>query len=195
MSINYKNDDSFFTVIVPIGSPYHVWDIFKWFLNDPIAKFRAIRDHEAEEKKFTLKEINDFYPGIKTTALVMNPWARAVYNYKDILSRPEDYRERVKSLYPSMDLSSFDKFVISNSKLNIPQQSHWLVNGSNKAEYLLRVENINEDFKPIQDYFFSTTPLGKDDYIVEYKDHYSSKTKRIIEESFAEDIENFKYTF
>lgn len=197
MSATYKTDNSTFYVLAPMRCVYSTWFIYKWFFLDPAARFRAVRDHEGEECKFTLSEITDLYPTVKTIGMVMDPWARAVYSYKEVIDpkKPDTYRERIKTSYPGIDISTFTKFVMSLSKFPMLPQSHWLYNGNEAVDYVLRVEHINNDFNPIKQYFCSDTELGLKDYNVGYKSHFTSATKDIIQKIFEEDIDNFKYTF
>jgi hypothetical protein len=197
MTATYKTDDSFFYVVAPMRCAYSPWFVYKWFFHDGVGRFRAVRDQEAEESKFTLADIEDLYPGVKSIGLVMDPWARAVYAYKEVIDpkKPEAYRDRVKANYPGIDLSSFTKFIMSLTKFPMLPQRHWLYNGDKPVDYLLRVEHINEDFKPIQDYFCSTVPLGLKDYDIGYKSYFTKSTREIIQKIFAEDIDSFGYTF
>ena len=50
--MNYKTDDSFFTVILPIRTPLKYWDIYKWAETDTNAVFRFIRDYEIEQDRY-----------------------------------------------------------------------------------------------------------------------------------------------
>ena len=74
-------------------------------------------------------------------------------------------------------------------------QSTWLSYNNTQADYILRVENLNEDFKPLQQYFETDAPLGVDDFKINYKQHYTSTTRDIIEKYFKEDIELYEYGF
>jgi hypothetical protein len=83
MHLTYKTDDSFFTVLM-IPGDFHRASIFKWIEQSSQAKFRFIRDHEIEADYLNLHQIDDIYPGIKTIAIVTNPWLRVVRAYKTI---------------------------------------------------------------------------------------------------------------
>jgi hypothetical protein len=197
MTTTYKTDDSFFYALSPMRCVYSPWFVYHWFFADPVGRFRAVRDQEGEEHKFTLAEVDDLYPGVKSIGLVMDPWARAVFTYKDIVDskKPDGYRERIKLAYPGINLDSFNKFVVSLSNFPMLPQRHWLYNGDKPVDYVLRVEQINEDFKPIQEYFCSTIPLGLADFSIGYKSYFNKTTKNLVQQIFAEDIDAFGYTF
>jgi hypothetical protein len=74
-------------------------------------------------------------------------------------------------------------------------QSTWLSYNNIQADYILRVEHLNEDFKSLQQYFETDVPLGVDDFTIDYKQHYTPTTKNIIEKYFKEDIDRFGYEF
>ena len=47
--MNYKNDDSFFTTVLPPFVCFG-WSVKSWLLDDDAAKFRYIRDYEIESE-------------------------------------------------------------------------------------------------------------------------------------------------
>ena len=203
--MNYKNDDSFFTVILPIRTPLKYWDIYKWAEKDPNAVFRFIRDVEIEEDRLTIKEVNELYPGVKVIGAVANPWARALWAYNITIDPPVGYPgvEQVSKYFKNIDFTSFDAYLNSVEQCEIintkahptTPQSTWLNYDGINVDYVLRVEHLNEDFKFLQEYFETDAPLGVDDFKINYKQYYTSTTKNIIEKYFKKDIELYGYEF
>ena len=68
-------------------------------------------------------------------------------------------------------------------------------------KYLLKLENIEQDFKILQDYFNSTEPLKiRDNYFIdlrsiEYQSMYNTESQNIVKKIFEKDIDRFEYTF
>jgi len=203
--MNYKTDDSFFTVVLPIRVPIKFWDIYKWAEKDPNAVFRFIRDFEIEDDRLTLKDVNEIYAGVKVIGAVANPWARALWAYNITMNPPAGYPgvEQVSKHFKNIDFTSFDAYLNSMEQCELldtkthptTPQSTWLSYNNTQADYILRVENLNEDFKPLQQYFETDAPLGVDDFKINYKQHYTSTTRDIIEKYFKEDIELYEYGF
>ena len=203
--MNHNTDSSFFTVILPIRTPLKYWDIYKWAEKDTNAIFRFIRDFEIEEDRLTLKDVNEMYPGVKVVGAVTNPWARALWAYNMTIDPPEGYPgvAEVSKHFKNIDFSSFDAYLNSIEQCEMidakthptTQQSTWLSYDNNQADYILRVENLNEDFKLLQHYFESDISLDVDDFVIDYKQHYTPTTRNIIEKYFKEDIELYGYEF
>ena len=203
--MNYKTDDSFFTVVLPIRNPIKCWDIYKWANEDANAVFRFIRDTEIEESRLTLKEVNEIYPGVKVIGAVVNPWARALWAYNMTINPPERHPgvAEVSKYFKNIDFTSFDAYVNSLEHCELidtrvhpsTPQSHWLSYNNTQSDYILRAENLNEDFKPLQEYFKTDKPLGIDNFTIDYKQHYTTTTKNLIEKYFKEDIDRFEYEF
>ena len=82
--MNYKDDDSFFTTVFP-PFVYYGWNVKSWLLENENAKYRYIRDYEIEQEFWNVEQINEVYEGIKTIAIVVNPWARTYYVYQQLL--------------------------------------------------------------------------------------------------------------
>lgn len=203
--MNHNTDSSFFTVILPMRTPIQFWDIYSWAEKAPAAIFRFIRDFEVEQDRLTLKEVNEIYPGVKTVGAVANPWARALWAYNITVNPPKGYPgvAEVSKYFKNIDFTSFDAYLNSMEQCELldtkthptTPQSTWLSHDNIQVDYLLRVEHLDEDFKPLQQYFESDIPLDVDNFTIDYKQHYTSTTKNIIEKYFKEDIDRFGYEF
>lgn len=203
----YKTDDSFFTCLVTPGN-LHRLAIFKWFENISQAKFRFIRDQEIETEYFNLQQIDDIYPGIKTIAVVTNPWRRAVQSYTDTCKFRAENRDIPATVF-DFNLDNFDSFVYSLTTLPSSSkywftpttpQVDWLQykqedNTTKEVDFILRAEKIDEDFKIIQNYFCTDTPLILKDKVVPYRKFYNQETRDIISNLAAADIKRFGYKF
>lgn len=206
MSLTYKNDNSFFTVVVP---PYvhYGWPVREWLIKNTISKFRYIRDSESELDFWSLQQNNQYYPETKTIGIVANPYLRAVLCYKHFCKvKNSDVilnSKLKKSDLEIFDLSSFKSFVGSLPKAEDTIGDYWFTaktpltvwfnDTENPITYLLKAETIQEDFQAIRDYFCSSDNLNINPLSDEYKDFYTTKTKKIIRNLFAEDFETFGY--
>lgn len=205
MTQTFKNDDSFFTVAMPTRSPIRFWDIYKWVEQDANAKFRFIRDLEIEQDRLTVEEIESIYPGVKTVGIVTNPWSRAAWSYAMSINPPEGYPgiSEIQKQFEGLDFSSFERYLetivtckaITNKYHPTKNQSYWLHGSNRTVDFILKAETVNEDFKQIQDYFCTERPLGIENFVFDYRPHYSEKSKSIIEDIFADDIERYDYSF
>ena len=204
MSLTYKTDTSFFSYIAPIGTNPNLYAIFKWFQDVDQAKFRFIKDIDIEYQKMTLKEVDDLYPDVKIIAVVNNPWARVYRFYKDFSENSG--RNSIEKLIEVHDfkLDSFESFVLNlpNAKKNpdswfgpITPQCEWVQYGDRQADFLFKEESLEEDFKVIQDYFCTNIPLTLRHGTVDYKEHFTTEMKQVVEELFKADIEKFGYSF
>jgi hypothetical protein len=201
-SLTYKTDDSFFTVVIPPRCAYGFWTFHQWFQQNSTARFRVIRDSEVEEDRLTLAQIDDIYPGIKTLGVVMNPWARAYYSYKQSILNVES-QKIISQRYKGVDFSSFDNYIPSLLNCTTDDtvlhpttnQLHWVSKDGKLTDYLIRIEHIHKDFKPLQDYFCTDIPLTLPKKPPSYKKFYNETTKEIVATVFKEDIERFNYKF
>ena len=70
-----------------------------------------------------------------------------------------------------------------------------------EADYILKMETIEDDFKVLQDYFCSVEPLTpRDNYFIdlrsiEYRSIYNTETQNIVKKLFEKDIDRFEYIF
>ena len=203
--ITYLNDDSFFTNIHFPGQ-MGWYTLEKWIRSHHIPQFRIILDQEADSDALNLKDKLELYPGIKTFANIVNPWARALYSYNLL---HEDNVQNGESFFSQhFDLSSFEAFVLSWSDVKLEDrwyslstpQADWIEyideNGDLKTvDYLLRFEHLDQDFKVLQDYFQVDEGLIHIETCPDYRSQYSTEMKNKIEMMFYKDVERFGYKF
>jgi hypothetical protein len=204
MSLNYKTDTSFFSYVAPIGSNPSLYSIFHWFRDVDHAKFRFIKDKDIEDKKLTLKEVDELYPEVKIIAVVNNPWIR-IYNFYKDFTKDLD-KDHIKELIEIYDfrLDSFESFVLNlpNAKNNpnswfgpTTPQCEWVKYDDRRADYLFKEESLVEDFKVIQGYFCTDVPLELQNNTQDYKEHFTDEMRKVVEELFKADIDEFGYVF
>jgi|APGre2960657423_1045063.scaffolds.fasta_scaffold43219_3 hypothetical protein len=139
-------------------------------------------------------------PAPITFTVVRNPWDRVVSMYVFIKLHipqiifiqlytpvliPKDFNDFVLNI---MKISNF-----GGKKISTPQV-RWIEPG---VTHLLRFENLEKDFKTIQDIFQCYEPLGMLNKIEHdhYRTYYNDETQQVIAEMFKEDIEAFGYEF
>ncbi len=202
----YLEDDSFFTNI-HIPGQFGWSTLIGWITTKNVPCFRVIYDQEADTDFLNIKERLDLYPGIKTFATVMNPWARAALCYEHLMLAKDNGIDHPFLRY--FDCTSFESFVLSwpeaqyeNSwfKLSTPQ-IEWLEyiddNGEVKtADYIWRAEHLDEEFKTFQKYFdLEDAPLIHLEKYPVYKHLFSVEMIQHIEKLFYKDVDRFGYKF
>ena len=201
MTITYKTDNSFFTHIPIPMSWYGVWEVRYWFqtLGGYAAKYRMIADEELDDDRRDLKYRDEYYPGTRVIGIVMNPWARIRSLYVDLQKNNDPRADR--------DFTEFVKFIPKTKDMKfdhwwhpLDQQIRWLeyqhADGTTRTDdYIFHVEQLDDEFKAIQDYFECHMPLQWLEPLPEYKEFYNEETKAIVAELFAEDIARLGYTF
>jgi hypothetical protein len=130
----------------------------------------------------TVKELHAIWPVTFSFASVRNPWARIVSFYFFYKQTKED---------PNFDLS-FDQTVDYLCKNNT--QLSYI---DTTTKIILRTESLNEDFKQIQDLTECYEPLPYINQTThdDYCSYYNTQLKELVAQAFAQDIEQFKYTF
>ena len=209
MTKTYKNDDSFFTCLYAPGS-LHRWTVRSWFEDVKYPMFRFIRDLDVEQQYLNLQQVHEIYPGISTITVVVNPWRRVSHAYNTMVNQKlaEDRSRNIPANTFEFNIDNFESFVFNIPKAPADSkfwftpttpQVRWCeyeIDGAKETvTHILRDEHMIEDFKPIQDYFVSNTPLTLQEELPEYQEFYNSSTKQRVAEIFAEDIERFGYTF
>ncbi len=199
--ISYKNDFSFFGYLNTPGCWAYIHSekgLISWFDSEPNAQFRLIVDLEAEDDCLTFEQLQDLYPGIKTIAIVINPWRKLAFIYKELTKAKLEN----KNLGNDLDQYDFTDFKSFLSQIDKPigkkwcsfqtPQSKWLEN-ANDLLHIVRDDYIEEDFKVIQEYFESEVPFDVE--LFDYKSFYDEETKQLVEEKCKEDIEKFNFKF
>jgi hypothetical protein len=197
--MNYKEDDSFFTTVLPPFICFG-WSVKSWLLDNDAAKFRYIRDYEIESEFWNVAQVNEVYPGIKTIAIVINPWARMYYAYQQLLEMKSLEDPRLGDL-SQLELDSFTKFIKNLPPTSSKIGSFWfsittpICKWIENADYILIDTSLQQDFRTIQDYFLSDSELVVTKELPNYKEFYNNTTREIVATVFKEDIARFGYEF
>lgn len=144
-----------------------------------------------------------------TFCVVRNPWDYCVswYTFKiyiaktyiDILTKqpelinPKRKKYRLEHHQNQLERlnNGFDWWV---RQTNVAKQSKYAKN----VDYFCRLENLDEDFKVIQNKLNCYEPLpliNKTPNRTNYKDYYTPETIEIVREKFQEDIEFLNYEY
>jgi hypothetical protein len=135
-------------------------------------------------------------------AIVRNPFDRAVSMFQFAKEN------KLGDLYNYSNDIAFEDFCeimeenhANNTKdfLGTHQQIEWL-NGAFQPNFILRFENLKNDFKEMLDaceikHITADIPHENSSKRSDHKDYYNSKTKKIIEKVFEKDIDTFKYLY
>jgi hypothetical protein len=195
----YQNDSSFFGYVNIAGNLEICGTaILEWFQTEPHAQFRLIVDNEIHEEFSPFSTIQDIYPGIITVAWVANPWRRLV-NIFEIMQTLYQTKQKLNiTKNINFENFTFDSFLkqldadVDQWFLLSTPQSRWLDN-PNEFLHIIRDEFIEEDMKPIQDYFQSDKLVSLT--LLPYREYYTEETKKFVEDLFKEDIERFNFKF
>jgi hypothetical protein len=207
--MTYQDDDSFFNFISIIKVPTGKKQLFEWLLDYEASKFRLILDKEADKDFLNMKQREELYPGIKSISIVMNPWKRAYISYEELRKKANEtndikfeifkldtFESYLYQIFNNLELSDFIPNVWFNFRT---QQKDWVtydLNGSiKKAAHILRLEYINDDIKPLQDYFMNGRNLDIFDPNLDYRDYYNKRSIDLVANVFKDDIEMFDYKF
>lgn len=178
-----------FTIItVPSFDSGYVPNLIQWFRAEPKTSHKLLLDNQCLTQSLMLEQVHALYPGIKTIGVVTDPWDRMINAY---------------SKYRGTRALSFDTFIENLDKfqnLTIPQTRYlqYSDNGNTvTADFIFKNENLVEEFKILQKFFNSSIALEgiAPPKTAIYRKFYSAKTRKIVEDLFHEDIENFGYRF
>jgi Sulfotransferase family len=158
--------------------------------------------------------------------IVRNPWDRMISIYYFLYKKMQ--KNQVfddNGLYPNEieikfitdnfiiddNIIDFKTFVTNIEKITeknpilpgywfnfLTEQCEWLSNTN--PDILIKLENIEQDFKKIQEIFDIYIPFyhrnkSRPAQVVNYIDYYDAKTRDIIGKHFKNDIEQFGYKF
>jgi hypothetical protein len=142
-------------------------------------------------------------------AVVRNPWDRLVSMYTYMMGiyqrgesdhTVEDFRNLL--IRADGSYNSFLEFLQVFS--NMPYSPSIITARSPMSDYLrggvdlvIRYENLNAEFAPLQKMFNCYTPLPRLRSSVHnnYSSYYDTQTKDLVAKLFTEDIDTWEYTF
>jgi len=165
--------------------------IAQWLENNKLGHVAHIRPMHTHPQSF--KQFN--FPVEWSFCVVRNPWERWVswwYFWKVMAKRIDHSFEEYTEKYFTDQYKGFEGGQYGS---NIPQ-----VHYSRYVHEVLRYENLQEDFKKVQDKFNVHAPLEKTANISQGKLHYSYyyTTPRLVDlvsEYYKEDIAEFGYSY
>ena len=135
-----------------------------------------------------------------TFTVVRNPYDRAVSQF-EYARLNNDCNIRTQNI-------SFDEWIKLTYKEKRPffrkagqkffsTQKEWLLNKNGKIDidYIVRIENLIDDYKVVQDIIGikEKLPYLNKTERKSYKKYYSKESKKIIEDYFRDDFEEFNY--
>ena len=120
--------------------------------------------------------------------VIRNPWDRVVSMYFHNCK----YLKNFNTNFDNFVLYEMKTMFVGGQTLSTPQ-IRWTEN----VTHLLRFENLEKDFKIIQDIFqcYEPLPLKKKSNREHYRTYYKEETRQAVAEMFKEDIEAFGYEF
>ncbi|WP_198011359.1 sulfotransferase family 2 domain-containing protein [Synechococcus sp. PCC 7335] len=136
-----------------------------------------------------------------TFAVVRNPWDKVVSHYHYRVQTDQtnlgegkvDFKTWVTLSYGKKDPAYYNK-----PKMFMPQ-TKWVVDqtGEMIVDYICRFESLSSDFEQVckRLNLDASLPHLKSSKRGSYQDYYDSATKAIVADWFAEDVEQFHYTF
>jgi hypothetical protein len=153
-------------------------------------------DHiKIEEAKEILPE--DIFKNYFKFGFVRNPWDRLVSYYVFVKNNKRHFLyEKYNSFY------SFDDFImwIIENDMGFKQKEYFYDNDNNlMVDYVGKFENLNDDFNKIaKEINIKETELPvkkKSSNRSSYKDYYSEKSQKLVEDYYKEEIQLFGYSF
>jgi hypothetical protein len=167
---------------------FAVTDTDDWMINHP-----------------NLKMVRDHIPTGKTISVVRNPWARVWSFYRKISSEGYwlDWNDQTL-----MDLKPFDAWIEDYANPEIvfecPRwfnrfhcQVDFLNYGNEWVDFILKAEQLENDFKIVQEYLncdIKLPDLTEFDHNEHWK-YFSTQSKKTIAKMFERDLDFLKYTY
>lgn len=176
---------------IPFNHPVNLKKVFKWFRDDSIRRYKIIFDKELTDNFSDLQQIYEFYPNIRTLAIVVNPWYRVFQAFIQLTAQK---KINVSFNRFVLDIENF-KFEIDILKNQIDYIQYIKNDIITSTDFIIRNEFFEEDFKQVQNYFTTNDRLSEDRPIAAYRAMYNDATKTKVAELFSRDIEHFGYTF
>lgn len=207
MTVLCQNPDIVFVHVPKTGGT----SISEWLMeNAPGCKSNTVKTFYSKHYPYFL--FDDEHKKYFSFGIVRNPWERMVSGYFYELARFKSKMNMLQSNHPKVKPSKahwkydyvktkkdlleegFDAYVQSKDFFSCDKTQKYYLEGVN---YVLRLENIQEDFKVIQNQVNCYKPLihlNKTEHD-NYKKYYNKTIKEIVNDYFAEDIETYQYVF
>lgn len=161
-----------------------------------------IQEWESHPKNSTLKSV---CPNNITFTVIRNPWDRMVsaYHYLRQISLPEGSSWLKINNINEDNFPTFEEWICNLNNYKNPEH-YWFRPETSQGQWIdlpveifIRYENLEEDFKQVQDLFNCKNPLPHfyKSNRSSYKDYYNDQTKDIVTKFNEEDIDVFKYTY
>lgn len=137
---------------------------------------------------------------------VRNPWDRLVSAYTFLSQGGANERDRRWAASVLGRFGSFDEFVLRwldersvYAQIHFVPQWEFVVNGQGQVcmDFVGRFERLAEDFEYVIDQLgrVCTLPLANASQRSDYRDYYSSASRRRVAEVYRRDVEQFGYCF
>ena len=140
-------------------------------------------------------------------SFVRNPWERAVSDYLWLLrDSPQVFKTNSSTFVDYLTESGGFEYIFKNKRSmsyrgdHVRTQTSYLydANKNKLVDYIGRTENFDTDFKYVLHKLgikCDSIPREKKSKRKHYTEYYDNKTKKIIEDKYSVDIENFNYKY
>lgn len=134
--------------------------------------------------------------------IVRNPYARVhswYFYHVGLLKKQPNHVRFQKWIEPAE--KGFTWWIINSNKTGSTKNSIWWTQKSfidfGLPHIVCKLENIEEDFKKVQDYLncYNPLPIANTSKHKHYQKDYNTKTKKIVKDYFQEDLDYFNYNF
>ena len=134
-------------------------------------------------------------------SVIRNPWDRMIsaWHWQSRNISPDIWPDISHELLPYAN--PLDRFLNTESLKPISISKQLEVDGKLCTDYLIKYENLNQDYKKVCDTLKikpTELPMAKGGFrkkSIPYWEFYNDKTKKIIDIKYKDDIENFGYKF
>lgn len=184
-SIKLKNNNVTFIHIPKTGGK----SIRDWMLAIPDAEIMPLNGNDIQIKHPDVWKTEEYFGELGWTfCCVRNPYDR-------ILSMWQHLKKTIKYK------GDFTKFVMEDADYNtyMKPMSTWF----DEVDYVMKFENLNKDFKLVQEKLKKTDSLkhigkgtlNKFDTLMIIELYYTDEVKEFVTEKFKEDLERFNYSY
>jgi hypothetical protein len=152
----------------------------------------------------SLEMVREHIPTGKTLSVVRNPWQR-VYSFYRKISTEGYWLDWNGMTLP--ELKPINEWVLDYCDPEIPfefprwfnkttNQIEFLNYNGNWVDFIIKAEELETEFKPVQEYLECTVPLpdlsGYDHW--EFKQYFNDASIKAIKKVHERDVDFFKYT-